>query len=716
MRKILLLVFLILSLKSFASHLSGGWIEAEVINNKTVKVRLKLIQDCYGIPFSFISESVDISLIPSNPSQVMGTSSHTLNLVDTNIIKTYCNNVSFSCNGGANQGYRMWIYEGIVQLASGSFNSVRISYAGCCSPNNIVNNSGVGIAFYTDLFQLNSIQNSTPTRLSFDVVANVNDSNLVSYSHLDNECDSIVYQIDNSIVSVNPISLNPFNLGYSLQNPFGIGLYSYLDPNNGNYSFNTSAIIGIYQTAVVVKEYRQGQLLSITHSEQPILSNPTPANFKLKAIGDLNKTFKPCNTDSITYITNFNANDSIVIEVDSLQNYPGATLNVTNINASQKKAVFSWQPPYSAISLKKDKVVFRMTKFVCPYKKQFLYTTTYNVNACLNDSVWPGDINVDKTVNLIDGIYLAIALGETGSPRINPTINWTPQFATNWTKLFLSNSNYKHADTDGNGVVQLTDALAIALNFNLSHPKSSLASNNHSNKIGSSIYDPAINIGNAAYTGTGSLVNMPVSIGDATKKVLGANAVLFKIDADPAIIDGATLTFIPNTGIINNISDIVVTQYRDVNSADLYVAFAKKNNGFFSGFGNMGTLNFQIKSNATLGNSNLKISHAELYGPNMYPQPVKSGPNKIINVVLGVSKTAGSQFNISPNPFLNTIAIENEKPINAYKVFDLTGKLLLQKEANTTKLNINTESLNSGVYFIQIQSNGDLKTARIVKN
>jgi hypothetical protein len=718
MKKILLLAFLVLSLKSWASHLSGGWIEADVINSNTIRVKLKLITDCSGIPLG-TSEMVTISGIPSTgTAAVISTTS--FNLLGTMDVALYCNGVSSTCNGGTMAGFKLWTYEGIVQLPGTPPNNIRIYYNNCCRPFGVVNISNSGshsYSIYTDLYSLNSIQNATPTKSSYDILANTADSNMISYSFIDLEADSLNYQLANTLDNANPTTVVPFDLGYSASNPLGSNLYSNLDAANGNYSFKTSTISGSYAVAFDLKEYRNGQLLSKTHGEQVILVSPisqTAGVFNFGATGISNKIFTPCATDSITYIADFNANDSILIDVDSLQNYPNATFSVTNISPTQKKAVFIWQAPFNAISLKKEKVVFNVTKFACPYQKKLTYTTIYQVKSCQQDSVWPGDINLDKTVNLIDGIYLAVAYNDSGSPRINPNINWTPQYANNWANSFNSGGNHKHADCDGNGTVQIIDAIAIAQNFNLSHPKN--ASVKNASKIASSVYDPTINFGNAGYTGTGSSVSVPVSIGDATKKVLGSNAVLFKIDANPAIIDGTTLSFMPNAGIISNANDIVVTQYKDAASADLYVAFVKKNNGIFSGFGNMGTLNFTIKSNASLGSTNLSVSQPELYAPNMYPQPVKSGPVKVLNVVLGLQKSVTEKsLQIAPNPFQNTLSVKSDKAISNYKIVDVTGKVIIQKSVNTNTLEINTDNLNAGIYFIEVISNGQKSVEKLVK-
>ncbi len=713
MKKILLLAFLVLSLKSTASHLSGGWIETEVINSTTLKVRLKLITDCSGISLNYTSETIYLNGITS----VLPASSFSLTFVDTANIEIYCANTLSTCNGGANLGYRLWTYEGFVAIPPSLVGSnVRLYYENCCRPGGVVNLIQTNnYAIYTDLFALNTIKNNSPIKFSYDILAQANDTSVISYSFVDLEADSLNYQLSQPLEDVYPITASPLASGYSVGNPLGVGLYSNLNSATGNYTFKAPPAVGSYAVAFDVIETRNGTMLSKMHGEQVILVAPIniPNAFDFSASGDSYKAFEPCNADTVTYTANFNVNDSIVITIDSLNLYPGATFTVSNTSPTQKIAKFVWQPGFSSISLKPGKVVFRVAKYACPYVKKLTYTTKFNINPCPIDSVWPGDINLDKTVNLIDGIYLAVAYNETGAPRVNPTINWTPQFATNWTNNFAVGSNYKHADCDGNGTVNLLDALAIAQNFGLVHAK--MGSYN-SGMSASTVYDPTVNLGTATAPATNSIVSMPVTIGDATKKVLGGNAVLFKINGNPSIIDATTLVFTPNAGIIANVNDIVTTQYIDQSNADLYIAFVKKNGGTFSGNGVMGTLSFKIKANASLGNTSLTVDQPQLFAPKMYGMPVKPGPVKVLNVVTGLNTLASLKtLSITPNPFKNNFKVANDKVVSAYEIMDVTGKVILQKNINATNFEVQTEQLNQGVYFLKLNVNGKALVSKLVK-
>ena len=87
------------------------------------------------------------------------------------------------------------------------------------------------------------------------------------------------------------------------------------------------------------------------------------------------------------------------------------------------------------------------------------------------DSVWPGDANLDGIANVWDLLPIGLAYGELGPTRTNASINWQAQFAPNWTGFLANQVNYKHVDTNGDGLVFDDDTLAIIQNYGFTHNK-----------------------------------------------------------------------------------------------------------------------------------------------------------------------------------------------------------------------------------------------------
>ena len=82
---------------------------------------------------------------------------------------------------------------------------------------------------------------------------------------------------------------------------------------------------------------------------------------------------------------------------------------------------------------------------------------------CLDGNcVWPGDFDQSGRVDHEDLLTWGVLNGETGSQR-NGLISWRGHYADEWTNDW-NNTNAKHADGDGNGIVDIQDIEVHQLN------------------------------------------------------------------------------------------------------------------------------------------------------------------------------------------------------------------------------------------------------------
>ncbi len=90
------------------------------------------------------------------------------------------------------------------------------------------------------------------------------------------------------------------------------------------------------------------------------------------------------------------------------------------------------------------------------------------------DCVWPGDINTDGNVDMIDFLSWGSAYGQSGPSRVDTGIifraynspeDWEEEFDESFS--FADDVNYKYADCNGDGVVNELDLVAIQQNSNM---------------------------------------------------------------------------------------------------------------------------------------------------------------------------------------------------------------------------------------------------------
>ncbi len=86
---------------------------------------------------------------------------------------------------------------------------------------------------------------------------------------------------------------------------------------------------------------------------------------------------------------------------------------------------------------------------------------------------------------------------------------------------------------------------------------------------------------------------------------------------------------------------------------------------------------------------------------------------KIVLKTAGIMDKSQATLNIYPNPTQGDIIIKSSKQIEQVSLFTIDGKeILLENESNNF---LNIEHLKSGIYLLQINTNGNIITKRIIK-
>ncbi|MCX8523085.1 T9SS type A sorting domain-containing protein [Chryseobacterium formosus] len=81
------------------------------------------------------------------------------------------------------------------------------------------------------------------------------------------------------------------------------------------------------------------------------------------------------------------------------------------------------------------------------------------------------------------------------------------------------------------------------------------------------------------------------------------------------------------------------------------------------------------------------------------------------NATLSVSNSVKESFKIYPNPASDFVVIETKDDIKSINIYSISG----QKVLNTQDKKINIQSLQSGVYFVEIKTDKSTTTHKIIK-
>ena len=84
-------------------------------------------------------------------------------------------------------------------------------------------------------------------------------------------------------------------------------------------------------------------------------------------------------------------------------------------------------------------------------------------------------------------------------------------------------------------------------------------------------------------------------------------------------------------------------------------------------------------------------------------------------ICISSKKEGQSKVSIYPNPVQNFFIIESSDLGNMnYRIFNNTGQLVSQSKIYNSKNKISTESWEKGIYYIQITTNQETITRKIV--
>ncbi|MEZ5084135.1 MAG: hypothetical protein R2750_11915 [Bacteroidales bacterium] len=178
-----------------------------------------------------------------------------------------------------------------------------------------------------------------------------------------------------------------------------------------------------------------------------------------------------------------------------------------------------------------------------------------NIDGVYVDYVWPGDVNYDGEVNMADLMILGVTAGSTGPDRVDKSILWYPHYVTDWADTVVSGVNYKHADTDGNGIVTISDTLAISQNYSFTH----ILPNGKS----TSLSDPELFVVPDEITLiNNNEVHIPLYLGTSENSVTDLYGLYFQVEIEEEYFDLSSTSFdLENSWITNfsaNYWDIVM--------------------------------------------------------------------------------------------------------------------------------------------------------------
>ncbi len=274
-------------------------------------------------------------------------------------------------------------------------------------------------------------------------------------------------------------------------------------------------------------------------------------------------------------------------------------------------------------------------------------------NGTLTTTYKYGDIDGNDLVQAYDAaLAIQYSVGLNPIPVIDPT-PWE-----NW--------RIKAANVDGQSGVTASDASDI-LKFTVGLINKFAAGKK---SINNADIDIKIENGNIVFRSSGELFGLNVSVNE-NKSLLGTPQIL-------------------NTNMLSA-TNISTSTY----AIGLATSAAQKADEIF--------MKIPI-----LGSSNSKITF----------DMVVNTENKSVTVdlsITSVNEINENSLSMFPNPVTNELTINNISKNATISIYDLNGKLLINKTANSTIEKIDVSNLAGGVYSVKVSDNHSTKTSKLIK-
>ena len=352
----------------------------------------------------------------------------------------------------------------------------------------------------------------------------------------------------------------------------------------------------------------------------------------------------------------------------------------------------------------------------CPlgkvYYSDWLGFTPY---ATCADSVWAGDVNWDLKVDYLDLLDLGVAYGATGYARISPSISWFAQYAKNWPRFYPSTVNYKHADCDGNGIVNDDDTMAIYTNYSLVHTVGVIIPKRPKITGLPDLYFDLSGLSPKA----GDVIKVPIKLGTSANPVplIYGIATQIYLDGIPSMLTPMDLDY---TTTWIGIPKYKLKLVHSPSANQLDAVYVRKDNNNTAGYGTIGILTLQVppstpdKSMMRFHFLSAKVIDKdgnELNNYNMLddsimiqnPSAINERLSPMQKVYAVVPNPNNGMFYINCTTSASVTSIKQTETISV-KIYDMLGRLVYSQMLLLNKQVPIQLNAAKGMYSIEIQN------------
>lgn len=342
----------------------------------------------------------------------------------------------------------------------------------------------------------------------------------------------------------------------------------------------------------------------------------------------------------------------------------------------------------------------------------------FAVSSC--DSVWPGDANSNGVADVYDVLTIGQYFGFTGPARTNATTNWIGQPAADWAGSAVL--NYKHADCNGNGVVEYADFDVIDQNYGLTHNKTYVP---FKGKAGAAML--SINIDQDTLF-TGDTITFKLDLIDSLGTSLDIYGIAFDMFYDVTLVDtNFAPVFNYNDCFLGTVGqDLYALDHDTKDLSFLSSGITRLDQRDIFGRGDLVDISFILIDDIAgkTGGTVVQLESfflwvtAVLHDGTSVPIDVSSDSVIIIDRNTSISERyADIDTKVYPNPTNEKLNVQvgNATGGTNIMVYNIMGELMDEQTLNGSgTVQIETTNWPNGNYLLQLKNGNAITTKRVI--
>ncbi|MCH2044008.1 MAG: T9SS type A sorting domain-containing protein [Saprospiraceae bacterium] len=346
-------------------------------------------------------------------------------------------------------------------------------------------------------------------------------------------------------------------------------------------------------------------------------------------------------------------------------------------------------------------------------------TTVYIVTT--TDCVWAGDTDTNQVVNNFDVLNLGLGFGETGPARLDAGLDFDCELVENWANSTTLNlTNYKHADTDGNGIVNLDDTTAINLNWGEMY----LRHGEEERRSGVPLYiAPTVTTPN-------TVLELPIMLGDVNNVVTGAYGIAFSFTYDDTYVEPNSVEIIYSNSWMGTSGTDLLGMHKDFyGMTTTQIGITRLDGLTESGYGEIARVRLTIKDDIMMRSGmeeRLDLAIVDAYLITNQEEEIETAAestqilitNDLSNVQQMEEGTLTLEVHPNPSKGQFNLSLNEASAVERIQVIDLAGRIVYQTEIDKNLLNsvyfVDCSHLTNGVYFIQLKTSKGLYSEKLI--